>query len=63
MADLRRIAALSLTALAFAAAGCGDDGDDEPEGGQSDAPVNTDTPAQNPGTTPAPESGGQNEGP
>ena len=46
MPQLRRIAALALTAAAFGAAACGEDEEaPEREGQQSPAPVNTDTPA------------------
>ena len=48
--------------LATGAAACG--GDDEANdggGGQSDSPVNTDTPADNETVTPAPNDGGQGE--
>lgn len=59
MPQLRRIAALALTAAAFGAAACGEDEEaPEREGQQSPAPVNTDTPAQNETTTPAPEDSG-----
>jgi len=63
MPNLRRAAALSLTALAFGAAACGDDNDDVPDGGggQGDSPVNTDTPGQPEDNTLAPEEGGQQE--
>lgn len=58
MHQLRRIAALALTAAAFGAAACGEDEEAPEREGQSPAPVNTDTPAQNESTTPAPEDSG-----
>ena len=49
--------------LATGAAACGDDsGSDDGSVGNSDAPVNTDTPADNNTATPAPNNGGQGEG-
>ena len=41
-------------ALVLAAAGCGDDKANDGGGGQSDSPVNTETPQDTPGATPAP---------
>ena len=55
MPRTRSLIAAGLTALAFAAAGCGDDdktGDERTT--TDDSPVNTDTPAQPQETTPAP---------
>ena len=55
MARTRHLIAAALTGVALAAAGCGGDEEDSPAR-TDDAPVNTETPQANPGTTPAPDS-------
>ena len=56
---IRSFSAVALTALAFAGAACGEDNasDPNPSPGESDSPVNDDTPSANPEeSTPAPNS-------